>query len=699
MKRREFLRLSGCFIAAAKLSTLPACGDNSDAEPTGVYEFPQGVASGDPRATSVMIWTRVEATAGGDDAIAITAQVSEDESFASIVVEQALEVTAASDHTLRLLVTDLLPGTIYYYRFVAGGDTIVGRTITAPADDNTDAVRLAWVSCQDYEAGTYGAYRQMINDDLAATADEQIQLVVHLGDFIYETTGGQFQVPLNEDLEPIAMNNADGTPRKIDAFPSGGGAEEGATENFAESLDDYRHLYKQFLRDPQLRAARARWPFVQTWDDHEFTDDCWQSQANYDSSGTTDEASQKRKVAANQAWFEFIPANLSDAEGVGGVDNEASDFAAADVENVAFDAVNAENFADEANNVAAIASLTIYRSLRYGKNIDFVVTDLRSYRSDHSIPEELSFDNAGFFHPRTALPGEAVKVMDEGNTANGGNPPDTVLGLENLRKDRPPGTMLGAAQKAWWKSTMQNSDATWKIWCNEMPMMRVGVEVGPAGVLLFDRVAFCDAWDDKPTERTELMTFLKDEGIGNVVVITGDIHAHFAGTLMDDYDAETKTPVATEFISAGISSNSLFSFFEFAVRGQPPALRKLVTFDATEFGGTRRLENNLNVMLRYGTGAAQVGADTGDPAQILAAADPNANPHLAFADCDAQGYGLMTVTPEGVEATLVTINRPIEDLGDAGAGIAGTATFRVDVNDPASLTAPVFTGTKPFPLS
>ncbi|MCP4447775.1 MAG: hypothetical protein GY811_20920 [Myxococcales bacterium] len=697
MKRREFLRLSGCFFAAAKLSTLPACGGDDD-EPTGVYEFPQGVASGDPRATSVIIWTRVQATAGGDEAIAVTAQVSEDEGFGTIVVEQDLEITSASDHTLRLLVTDLSPGTIYYYRFVAGGDTIVGRTITAPSNENTEPVHLAWVSCQDYEAGTYGAYRQMINDDVAASVDEQIQLVVHLGDFIYETTGGQFQVPLDADNRPIAMTNADGTPRKIDAFPSGGGSGEDENEKYAETLDDYRHLYKQFLRDPHLRAARARWPFIQTWDDHEFSDDCWQSQANYDSTGTVDEGSQQRKVSANQAWFEFIPANLSDAEGVPGVDNEASDFSATEVSNAPFDEVDADNFADEANNIAAIASLTIYRSIRYGKNVDFVVTDLRSYRSDHTIPEDQTYDSAAFFHPRTALPDEMIRIMDQGNTANGGNPPDDVDGLPNTRKERPPGTMLGAAQKAWWKSTMQNSDATWKIWCNEMPLMRFGVKVGPASILLFDRVAFCDAWDDKPTERAELMTFLKDQSIDNVVVLTGDIHAHFAGTLMDDYDAETQTPVATEFITAGISSNSLFSFFERAVRGQPPGLRDLVTFDATEFGGERIVENNLNVMLRYGTGAAQVGAETGDPAQILAAADPNANAHLKFADCNAQGYGLMTITPAGVEATLVTINRPIVDLGDAGQGIAGTASFTVDAGDAASLSEPAFTGTKPFPL-
>ncbi len=697
MKRRDFLKLSGCFIAAASVSSFPACGD--DGGSSGAFSFAEGVASGDPTAATVVLWTRVQATNGDTGPISVLAQVSETEDFNTIVVEQQLEASEASDHTLRLLVTQLSPGTIYYYRFTAGSDKIVGRTITAPADDDARPVNLAWVSCQDFSAGFYGAYRQMVNDDIAAAEADKIQVVVHLGDFIYETIGERFQVALDENLNTFVLTDADGAARVIAPFPGGGamGDEEGST--YAESLDDYRHLYKQYLRDPHLRAARARWPFIQTWSDHEFSDDSWQSQANYGSESSTEEASQKRKVVANQAWFEFIPVNLSDAEGVGGVANEASDFAFAEVQDTTFTAPNADNFVDEANNVAAIASMTIYRSIRYGKHIDLVVTDLRSYRSDHSIPEDLTSGQAAFFHPRTALPADMVRILDEGMTANGGNPPDAVDGLENVRKNSPVGTMLGTAQKAWWKSTMEASTATWRLWCNEMPMMRFEVARGPAGILLYDRVAFCDAWDDKPTERNELMTFLKDESIGNVVVITGDMHAHFAGTLMDNYDTGTPTPVATEFVAAGISSNSVFSFFENAVRDQPATLVELVMFDDTQFGGTVTRKNNLNTLVKFGSGAAQVAANTGDAAQAVAAADPNSNPHLLFADTDAQGYGLMTLSASGVETTLVTVNRPTVDTGEEGQGIKRTASFSLPAGDAGGLTGPVLTGEKPFPLT
>ncbi len=102
------------------------------------------------------------------------------------------------------------------------------------------------------------------------------------------------------------------------------------------------------------------------------------------------------------------------------------------------------------------------------------------------------------------------------------------------------------------------------------------------------------------------------------------------------------------------------------------------------------------MLLRFGSGAAQAGAATG--ADTMAVGAPSANPHLNFADCNAQGYGLMQVSPSGIEATLVTINRPTEDLGDAGQGIAGTATFTLSAGDPSSLSEPVLTRRKPFPL-
>ena len=704
MKRRDFLRLSGTFFAAASLPGIAACGDDGggssadagtdaspDAPPTGSFLFPQGLASGDPRETSVVLWTRAVPASGTAD-VALRIEVATDDTFATAVVMQSITATAASDHTVRVVVTGLAADTIYFYRFTAGSDALVGRTRTAPAAGADVPIRMAWVSCQDYAAGQYHAYRQMVLEDAARPEADQIRFVLHLGDWIYETRGDGFQAALDDNFEPITVNNVDGTPRTVPAFPSGGGTAGGS--NFANTLEDYRHLYKTIATDPDLQAARARWPFVHTWDDHEFTNDCWQSMANYTNAGGVDEPSQVRKHAANHAWFEFLPVQLTGAPGVTGVTQAARDFAAATVSDAPFTAANADNFVPEPNNVAAVNSIAIYRSLRFGQHVELVVTDERSYRSDHAVPEEFAEESIEYFDPRNVLPIEDVRIMDAGATANGGNPPAIVgaLGLPNPRRTAPPGTLLGKAQKEWWKASMKMSNATWKLWGNQVPFMRFFIK--NTGTLINDRVMDADAWDGYPTEQRELGTYLRTEDIKNVVLLTGDIHAHFAGVVMDDYAATTPAPVGVEFISAGVASNTLFSFYESASRaGTASAARSLVTTDASGAGGARFVEN-LNLLLIHGTTAAVTMHETKDRAMALAQSDRTINPHLKYADSNAQGYGVVLITATQVETVLTTVERPTDNT----AGVKRTARFVVPKDNPAGMTGPTFTGTAPFPF-
>jgi alkaline phosphatase D len=535
----------------------------------------------------------------------------------------------------------------------------------------------------------------LILDDDARPEADRIHAVVHLGDMIYETRADGFQSAIDDNFQPITLNNRDGKPRTVPAFPSGGGKRGEST--YALTVDDYRHLYRTFFSDPDIQAARARWPFICVWDDHEFTDDCWQSQANYQ--GTTlDEPQQQRRVAASQAWFEFTPAHLTGAGGVEGVTSQAKDFAPIAVEDTAFGPPNDDNFVDEWNNMQAIEAITIYRSLRFGKHVELVMTDERSYRSDHAIPEEAAVPPI-FFASRNVLPLPVVNTFDQGKTANGGNPPASVLGIANPRTQSPPGTMLGKAQKQWWKDTMKKSDATWKLWGNEVAVMRMRVAKGAVDALVADRVVTGDAWDGYPTERNELMTYLKDQAIKNVVVLSGDIHASFAGVVMDDYDAATPVPVATELVAAGISSNSLFSFFESATRPAALAqLRALLTVDATSAGGAKFTEN-LNMLILHGANSAGRYAQTLNLTAALAVADPNANAHLKYVDTNAQGYGYVKITGAQVAASIVTINRPIAAPSDAGPGIKRTASFTIPKDNPAGMSAATVTGTKPFPLT
>ncbi len=711
MKRRDFLRAAGCFVASAGVG---ACGDDGGSDnpmpmmpdaggqpqPQDEYSFPQGVASGDPRPSSVMLWTRVELPDEAEDTVMLTAEVATTNDFAAPVVMATVPVTSASDHTLRLLVEDLTPNTVYYYRFVVGEYTSrIGRTRTAPDEDADVAVHFAWASCQDFQSGFYGAYRRMIEDDKAAAAEDQLHFVVHVGDFIYETRNEGFQNALDENLEPIELRYQDGELRMVPPMP-----DETADLRYARTVADYRHLYRTFLSDPDLQEARARWPFICVWDDHEFTNDSWQTQATYDGTSTTNEPSQTRKVAANQAWFEFMPAILSEAEPAAGVDAQASNFAFAEVEDVEYSEVNEDNLATEANNLAALATMTIYRRLRFGRHVELVLTDGRSYRSDHPVAEGTTGDNPLIFHPRAALPLDVVNTLDAGRTANGGAPPDEVDSIPNTRKDSPPGTMLGAEQKQWWKDVMSASDATWKIWGNAVPITRIRLDSSEVALLPGDLVLSSDAWDGYATERRELMNFLIDNDIANVVSVSGDHHAHFAGLVYDDFDIETPRPAMVDFVTAGISSTAQFAFVVSALPDSPfvNSLRRLVTYEGTVAGEEVKYVENLNTLIRYGSSAANVAADGGDATAIADARNPDINDHLRYADANAQGYGLMTVTATGAQTTLVTIEHPVVDRGTDGAVVVRRAQFDMDALESggsAQLSEPEITGRKPFPLT
>ncbi|HKU37352.1 MAG TPA: alkaline phosphatase D family protein [Polyangiales bacterium] len=702
MRRREFLKRAGCFVASAAVPVWVGCGDDDVEKPApdggmsggdAAFTFPQGVASGDPKSSSVVLWTRVVPEDDGVDTVKLELEVSKSDDFDELVVQKSLEVTPDSDFTARVLVEDLEPGTIYYYRFRAKSDVSrVGRTRTAPERDADVAPYFAWAACQDYSANFYGAYRQMLNDDEKRPAADQIQFVLHVGDFMYETRDASFMQARNDSLELVALKSKSGKPRVVGEFPSGGGMNSSGV-TFAKTVDDYRHVYKTYLMDADLQDARARWPFICVWDDHEFTDDCWQTQANYDRKATTDEPSQKRRVAASQAWFEYVPTGVDEFEPV-----EVEDAPYTQVIDV-----------DEPNNQKALGAITIYRSLRWGKHVDMVLTDNRLYRSDHALAEESSAADILIFHPRAALPKNVVNDLDAGKTAYGGQPKDMAGRFKNTRKDSPPGTILGAKQKQWWKDQMKASDATWRIWGNSLPLLRIILDGSKVDLIQDQLILSADGWDGYNTERKELMAFLKENDIRNVVSLSGDHHAHYAGVVYDDFDAEKPQPVMVDFATAGIASSSQFSEIAGAFDSAIPealaaaaaGVRKVIVYDATKIGGTEKAVPNMNALIRYGSAAANEAAASNDLSKIEAARDPAVNPHLRYADTRSNGYGLAHVTADAVETTLVTIERKYEDIGKESPGIRGTAKFKVphaasfaDVK----MAEPELSGKKPFPL-
>lgn len=234
--------------------------------------FTLGVASGYPEPTAVVLWTRLApeplVPGGGLAAapVAVDWEVASDEAFRSLARSGTYYATPEWAHSVHVEVTGLEPGRDYWYRFASGGQrSAVGRTRTAPARGSSpNALALAVASCQHYEQGQYAAYRSMAADHL--------DLVVHVGDYIYEGRG-QRAVRTHDAPE-------------------------------AHTLDDYRQRYAIYKSDPHLQAAHASAPWILTTDDHEVANDY-----AGDHSATDDPPDwfAARRAAAYQAYYEHQP--------------------------------------------------------------------------------------------------------------------------------------------------------------------------------------------------------------------------------------------------------------------------------------------------------------------------------------------------------------------------------------------------------
>ncbi|MFI1720101.1 alkaline phosphatase D family protein [Streptomyces sp. NPDC020489] len=244
--------------------------------------FLHGIASGDPLPDGVLLWTRVTPTAeaipgsglGPDTEVGWV--VARDKAFTDIVAKGSVTATAASDHTVKADVRGLEPSTDYWFRFSAGGtDSPAARTRTAPAVDAAVAgLRFGVVSCANWEAGYFSAYRH-----LAARGD--LDAWLHLGDYVYEYGTGEY-----------------GTRDTV--------VRPHAPTHEILTLADYRTRHGRYKTDPDLQALHAVAPVVAIWDDHEFANDAWSGGAENHTEGA-EGAWAARQAAARQAYFEWMP--------------------------------------------------------------------------------------------------------------------------------------------------------------------------------------------------------------------------------------------------------------------------------------------------------------------------------------------------------------------------------------------------------
>jgi alkaline phosphatase D len=235
--------------------------------------FYHGVASGDPLADRVIIWTRITP----DDSLSsIDAEweISENEQFKPVVKKQKVTTSPERDYTVKVDVEGLRPDTHYYYRFSALDKTSpIGKTKTLP-HGNTDSLRFAVVSCSNWQHGYFNAYERIASKD--------VDVVLHLGDYIYE----------------YGTSNAKNVDRRH------------LPEHEIITLSDYRTRYSQYHLDEGLRKMRERHPIITIWDDHEIANDTYAEGAQNHQPEEGDFAT--RKAAARKAYHEWIPIRESD---------------------------------------------------------------------------------------------------------------------------------------------------------------------------------------------------------------------------------------------------------------------------------------------------------------------------------------------------------------------------------------------------
>ncbi len=374
--RRRFLSLAaGCSLYA--LVHRPALGVVRDA----VFKkdpFTLGVASGDPSSDGFVLWTRLAPepleNGGMDDkAIEVQWELADDEGMHQIVRKGTAVAKPELAHSVHVELEGLEPDRWYFYRFHAGDATSpVGRTRTTPKREAyPERLRFAFASCQHFEYGYFTAYQHMVGDDL--------DLVIHLGDYIYEGAATKGKVRMHRGGE-------------------------------LDSLADYRNRYAQYRTDEHLQMAHARFPWLVTWDDHEFDNNCAGDIS--EEKDVTAEQFLERRARAYQAYYEHMPLRMA--------------------------------------QLPKGPNLQLYRSCQFGHLANFQVLDTRQYRSDQPCGDGNKPACDDVYSPTATLLGETQeKWLMESLAASKCQWNVLAQQIMMARVDRVPGETVAWSMDQW----------------------------------------------------------------------------------------------------------------------------------------------------------------------------------------------------------------------------------------------------------
>lgn len=379
MNRRHFLAAASAAALTWPFANM-ARGDAPDRNvQTADYPFKLGVASGDPAPDGVVLWTRLAPaplTDGGGmppEDVRVHWQVAHDEGMTKIAAKGVTTASKDWAHSVHVEVQGLEADRHYFYQFKAGNEiSPVGRTRTAPlATAMPDALRFGFASCQHYESGYFTALGHMANDDLHA--------VVHLGDYIYE---------YGPNEKAIRQHNS----KEI------------------ETLDEYRNRYALYKTDPDLQAAHAAFPWMVTWDDHEFDNNCAGDISEED--GIDPVKYLARRANAYKAYYESMPLRRS--------------------------------------ALPHGPMMQLYRNVTYGRLAQFNVLDTRQYRTDQPCGDHNVAPCDGVFDPNATLLGDIQeKWLCDGLAASPARWNILAQQVMMARVDRTPGDAVAWSMDQW----------------------------------------------------------------------------------------------------------------------------------------------------------------------------------------------------------------------------------------------------------
>jgi alkaline phosphatase D len=489
--RRDFvIRLASLATVVGAGAALTACGGGDDVAPS----FNYGVASGDPLADRVILWTHAKYDGFSDD-VALTWEVATDAAFTTLVASGSSRAVAANAFTVKVDATGLSAGKDYFFRFRSGNySSPVGRTRTLPAV-GAASLSMAVMSCSNYPAGYFNAYAEVTRTDA--------KYAVHLGDFIYEYGAAGY-----------ASADAAALGRVSDPA------------NECLSLSDYRKRYAQYRSDPDSKVFHAAMPVIAVWDDHEIANDIYQDGAENHTEGTEGKLAERR-AAALQAWHEWMPVRTPDTKDLRKI-YRSFDF----------------------GGLAALHMLET-RLLARDKQIEFAellnpATATTALATLSSATRTLmGSTQLGWLQGQMAASKATWQVLGQQVLMGRMSFPVSVLAALNPSDTSP--TALAAGQQAITdyltaKATAAQNPAaltdTQKALLNPVTNPKLGYNL--------------DAWDGYPVEREVLLSTARQLG-KKLVVLAGDTHNAWCSrlTLMDG------TVVGQEFATPSVSSPGL----------------------------------------------------------------------------------------------------------------------------------------------